>query len=316
MKMVTSDLFRPQAIRARTQMSLGPALVVTPFGSGSLAIGVFVLAILVVTFLVLGEYRARETVRGVITTTEANVRVHARVTGVVAEILVAEGETVTRSQPLIHLDTAREANTGGSTEAEILAALNREVVSVTEQIRQGELLLADRRRALEHRINVAHAQIERVDRQHTIVIEQKGLALASSDRFILAKRLGYGPAVEQEAARARYLNVEFQLSSLSSERLSEHDKLRQAQLELRQLPLIERTRRAEREVALQRLRQRTADTLAQKTRTITAPIGGRVSGFDIRVGQTLTQGQPVLTLLPRDGPHAIYRRRRYCIRPS
>lgn len=300
---MTSQLFRPEAVRAKTQMSFEPALVVTPFGSSFLAIGAFALAALIIAFLVLGEYRARETVRGIITTTEANVRIHTRVTGVVTAILIAEGETVTSQQPLIHLFTARVTNAGESTESEILAALKRESASVEEQIRQSELLTADQQRALEQHIKVAHAQMERIDSQHIIVLEQKNLALANSDRFTRAKRLGHGPIIAQETARARYLNVELQLSNLLSERLREHDALRQAQLELRQLPLIERSRRAEHEVTLQRLRQRVSDTLARQSTTITAPIAGRVSGLNIRVGQTLTPGQPALTLLPLENQY-------------
>ncbi|MCZ6854448.1 MAG: HlyD family efflux transporter periplasmic adaptor subunit [Gammaproteobacteria bacterium] len=295
---MTSHLFRQQAVRAKTQTPFGPVLVVRPFGSGLLSIGAFVLAALIVTFLVIGEYRARETVQGVITTTEANVRVHARTAGVVAEILIAEGETVSRQQPLIRLDTARAVNNGESTESEILAALNYEAASIEEQINQNKLLNADRRRALEQRIKTAHAQLQSIENQHNIVLEQMTLARANSERFALAKNLGHGPVVAQEAAQANYLNVELQLSRLVHDRLTEHSALRRAQLELRQLPLIERSRRAEWEVTLQQLRQRVADTQARQSATIVAPISGRVSGLSIRIGQTLTPGQPALTLLP------------------
>ena len=293
-----SRLFRPQAVRAKTQMPFGPPLIVTPFGFGVLSIGAFVLAALTVTFLVIGEYRARETVRGVIRTTEANVRVHTRTTGVVAEILITEGETVIRQQPLIRLDTAQLTGAGESTENEILAALDHEASSVEEQIRQSTLQTVDQRRVLEQRIKLAQAQLERIENQHLIMAEQKTLALANSDRFARAQHLGHGPVAAQETARANYLKVELQLSHLASERLREHSALRRAQLELRQLPLIERRRRAEREVTLQQLRQRVAEILARQSTTIVAPIAGRVSGLNLRVGQTLTPGEPALTLLP------------------
>lgn len=263
--------------------------------------------------------------------------------GVVAEILVAEGDTVGTGQVMIRLDgtlvkselaivegqlsevqarRARlEAEQDGRTEMELPEALMQRAAAdpqVAEQVEGQKRLFAARAETLartaeqlEKRKAQAQAQIEGIDAQSKALAAQLDLIGQELDdqRKLLDKGLAQAPrvlALEREAAR-----LDGQVGELASSRAQAEGRI--TEIELQMLGLTAQRR----EDANSQLRDigSTELQLIQKQRAlaeqvarldIRAPAAGTVLGLQVTTPRAVIRpADPVAYIIPQDRPLVI-----------
>jgi adhesin transport system membrane fusion protein len=251
--------------------------------------------------------------------------------GIVADILVAEGDEVEREQPLLRLDPVRFASSVGQNEAKLRALAARSARLKAEAqagafiapaepgladarlAAQERALLAARRQAL--RASVAVLRQEAAQRQQELAEKRARSQQLEASRRLLARELAMvGPLVEQGyVAQLQMLRLERQLNDLRGE-------LDAAQLALPRLEsaLAEARGRARelearfradagKELSEVRAEQAAltaadADLRDRLRRTeLRSPVAGVVKQLKVHtVGGVIQPGVDILEIVPRD----------------
>jgi len=301
---LSQPLFRVEAVRSRTDRVYGRPGLAPPVSHRVLAALSAGVALLVAGVLILGEYTRKETVVGFVTTTSGNVRVYAPRAGTVTNVAVRDGGDVFRGQVLVSVSVGR-TTAGTTAEAQMLAALRDELLSVGKQMKQAEQIHAARVAAKERRLAAARVQQPLLARQLAVAGERLALSEAALERSAAIAAQGHLAPADLQRARASHLDDALEYTTLEREQAQTAAALSQLADELGELPLVFEQQQTVLDAARQQLRQRLADARGNNAIAITAPADGRISGLRARVGDTLVPGRPVMTLLPRDARYYV-----------
>jgi membrane fusion protein len=295
--MTTGSLFRPEAIENQRRRLWGEVIIAQPVSHAALTAALTVFTGVGLVFLVTGTYDKTETVQGYIAPTGGLAQVYATHGGTIVNVLVHEGDVVTRGQPLVELSLDTSAANGpvgeklraqtqariGETDTEIVAATTRfeeesrrlmaraaaikaELASLDQRLvsETGTLKLQEdaARRVAELEANGYRTNLELNQRQQQVMAERSAIQAVEQQR---------------EQRRGDLKDVQSQIAALPNERT---DKL--AQL---------RSSRGELEQALTQLD-------IHQAYVMTAPLAGRIAALQADIGQTATSQMPLVALVP------------------
>ncbi|MEL7346970.1 MAG: hypothetical protein AAFN17_04380, partial [Pseudomonadota bacterium] len=167
-------LFRDQALEAHRARLQGEVVLAPPPVGQILSAGLVVTALLAGAALLSVDYARKETAPGFVAPSSGMARVVAPGAGVVAEVLIAEGETVRRGAPLVRLRHQHRDGSGTDPGAAADEALARRIDNVRARI-----AVANRAHA---------ADTERAAIERTAILAERAALSARAD--------------EQEALRA------------------------------------------------------------------------------------------------------------------
>ncbi len=290
-----SDLFRPAALSARRRQLFGEVMLTTPrFGSWCAAAGGLLLCALGL-LLMLGNYRARESVTGYLTSEQGMIQVRPEKAGRIAQQLVVEGQQVTAGQALYQLvveswtDQQRleDARLGASQ-----AQLDQAIEAISRHHERREL----ERTHLSQSIISATARLDALGAQLADSGSQLALASAQFDVAHRARDQGLISLMDYQRAQiargeAAMAKREAQLR-LAQQRQSLRDLTHQQQLAPigsgQQLAALSR-QLSEAKTAQLALRY-------DNRFVLTAPVTGRVTGLVGSVGQWALPGQVMATV--------------------
>lgn len=290
-----SNLFR-SAAQARGQACLGGAVLASPRAAGvCIAIVFAVFSALLVTGL---GWQLDDTVRvrGVLTRAGGEVLVRAPDHGVVTAVLVQAGEHVESGKPLLGTDASLFGSDGQRPRAVEEAALVRQLEQLNRRLeaaRRGAGVEVDGLRA-----QLSALQVERAHLGDELAVGEQLEAMASR-RAQHVERLvadGHLAAVRSEEARSEAL-VQRQRAAVARRAL--------ARLASEEATLAHRltSRAVQRDADVARYEQEIAaltgrlNALRMASRLTVAPRAGKVAALRVSAGQTVSAGEPVLTLL-------------------
>lgn len=300
------SLFRKEAIDAQREKFLGEASIAQPVQLWVYTTVACAIAAIVVAVALWGQYTRRERVQGVLSSAVGAALVRLPDAGTISELMVKEGDVVSKGAPLARLTVDRSGVNGERSTAVVTDQLARQRESLTTQIEQATQLgqqevqqarqhATDLRGQLAQMDEQLRMQVERYESQRVVAAKWKGL---ENDQFISDIR------VRQEEDKAReegikVLDLRRMRSSLSSQ-LSEATAA---------IPAAETRNRAR----LEQLRQRMSeveqasaqqsidhDKDVRREMLITAPIDGTITNIGPARGQTVAADAPLATLLPKD----------------
>ncbi|MGI9325536.1 MAG: HlyD family secretion protein [Pseudomonadales bacterium] len=297
-------LFRPEALLARNQIVDAPLRLRAP--------SLHVAALLLLAVALVGggllarqPYTEKLTVSGFAQRAAGHVAVRAPVAAVVDDVAVSEGDWVDSGSALVSLNTDLKLVDGRSAAVARMQALAAEQqalehsVSLAQQRRQRALSRIDsalanglqRRSHLrqEHHTNRAQWRLDQQQLKDIELLAAKG-AVAQTERAQYQRLLLSSERVLHGSARA----------------IAEHDAS-QKQLRLDQTLLEQEHAESSAQIraALARLEQRRIDLQMTADQRLGAPVGGIVSGLNVRPGQRLQAGQLVLHLLDKESQAGV-----------
>lgn len=290
-------LFRPEAVAARQVQWLGSIRIARPLSFSAVTALAIVMASVLVTFACWGEVARKVTVHGLLLPMGGLINVLAPQPGVVAEVLVQEGDEVAVGQPLVRLRSERITAAG---DAALLTAQALE-------LRRGSLEVE--RRLTEQNL---HQRLENLQLRHQSLQTEERHAIAELDTHRLRLRLGQMSLDRQlQLAHDGFVSAS-QVQQKQEEQLDLQLRERSAQRNLQALQRDLQTVRSEREA----LQTQTQTTLAQLDRslaalgqemteaegrnglTLTAPQNARVSALTLGKGQAVQSSQTLVSLVP------------------
>lgn len=292
------SLFRQEVLQAQRGQWLGSINLATPLAFTWWMLLTLALAAAVILFLVFGHYTRRADVTGQLEPSAGLFTLPAQITGTVTRTLVHEGDTVKAGQPLVEV-SANLVSAMGNTHAVVIRQLRAQETEVRTTLTDLKPQAADQASDLRTRIGMLEAQVAQTNGE---VALQRKQAVALDRLAATAGPLhqkGDISTVEYDQYQANALNEQSQLKALASQRLSTQQQLSSLRAQLAQLPMATASKASQLREQLAQLDSQLAQSEAEHSVVLRAPRAGTVSTLLVKVGQSVTSGEPMLSMLPQ-----------------
>ena len=252
-----------------------------------------------ITFAATANYARKQTTAGALVPDTGTVRIATPHAGVLTEVFVANGATVTPGDPLFTVDYRQSLEGGGTLDASVRAALEHQATLLKEQLASEEVRAQAERGRLEAKIAGQSDELDALASQRQLADTRVRVA---HDRAVVANDLYRRGLITESDFRMREdaaLARQQELAALDQRIASAKQSIREARLGLEQLPADSGDRVAKLRAGLDDLEQRKAEAAAQGSQIVRAPIAGRVTSLQGTAGMRVDTAKPVLALLPR-----------------
>lgn len=297
-----TPLFRPQALESTVSRRYGHIVLARPVSYAFLT-GLFTaIAVAIIGFFTAFGYSRKVQVPGVLLPASGLVRVVAPQVGVVAERQVREGQVVKAGDPLFILTSERASVTRGDAESAISSLLRSRRDSLLADRGQLQRQSEQRLEAVRRHADDLAQDVRRIDAQIILQQRRTSLAEAAVRRAADLQAQNFVSAAQVQDRQGEWLDQQLRLADLQRARASSARDLASAQAELRdqKIQTLRDQEGATRNIAS--LDQDLTENEARRQVVIRASQGGVVSAIAADPGQTVSTGQVVASLLPRDAP--------------
>ena len=294
-----SGLFRPQALDAQRSSALGRIQVNTPLSHWLITavVGAFIAAFL--TYLCLGHYTRRATVAGSLVPSAGLITLKASGFGRALRVPVHQGERVQRGQILAEFDNPLDSAALGNTQAYITAQLKTERAGLEQDLQTQQALAASQTASLGASIASLRAQAQQIRGQLALQRQEAANMQQLLTRITPLASKGDISAFDLQQQQANALNAQLQVKALRRQWLTTQQQLAQSEQQRAQIPLNLAAQQNDTRSKLAQIGQALAQNEAQRAWVLRAPRSGVVSSLLLKAGQTVTSGQPLLSILPQ-----------------
>lgn len=297
---MAASLFRMEAIEFQRQRGWAGVPTAAPLATWLLT-GFFVVSVVcAATFLALGTYSRKETVSGYLTPVGGIAKVVPVATGVVAELYVADGDTVVAGQRLLQVKSGRRGAQGEAIDSAIISRLQAKHDAIAERIDIEQQSASAQRQSLadslagieadvtsmaeslkiqRQRLDVAHAQVEAV--RPTVAV-----GLTSMTEF---RQRQDTELTQQQTLRDLYR----QLSAKAVDANDKRHSLAELEAKTADNLAVLRASVADAAAAL-------AEARGKQGYVVSAPVSGRITNLQAWVGMNVETSLPFLSIVPEN----------------
>jgi membrane fusion protein len=299
------QLFRQEAIDAQREKLLGAVSVARPVPWWVFTALAVSFAVALLLFVFLGESTRRERVDGFLALDTGVARLLAPEAGVLAELMVREGEEVAEGAAVARLSLERTTSAGASSSELVQRELQGRLSTLQSETEQARLLAEQQ--AAQLRVRIANLQRELAQFDTELKLQNTRVAAARTDfdRAQDLRKEGFYSDSKLSEMRNAVLDQQVRLQSLIREKAATERELSAAQAEL---PTIEtRARQAADQLARARseVQQGIVQEQARREIMIRAPFAGVVTNIAPARGDSLAADAPIATVVPKgSGLHA------------
>jgi membrane fusion protein len=295
-------LFRNQSLVAHRQSGFGPVSIASPPSHTLFLAGSVLAASLIVLWLIFGHYTRRERAIGTLVPQAGLVKVAAREGGTITEVLVSEGDTVTRGQALLRISGEKSSQALGNTSSGVTTSIKEQEAELTDEMKGVEQLGAQKKQALRRSEDLLFRQLEQYRRQLSLSSQLTVSYVSLLERIRPLVKQGYVSQLQIQQQEAQTLDSKAQTEVLIRQKTDTERQLSDTRSQLDQLPIDSDNKLNELRRQRAQLQQAILENEAARLTTTVAASNGTVSSLLAVGGQTVTVGEPLLTLLPAASP--------------
>ncbi|MEM9356263.1 MAG: HlyD family efflux transporter periplasmic adaptor subunit [Pseudomonadota bacterium] len=297
---MSSDLFRQEALEYQSSSNSRfgkPTGVIPP----SWTLITFILALFMaslLTFIISVDFARKETVRGKLRVDGAEAKLYALEPGLITKVFVEDGQTVKAGAPIVQITSDRYLSDGASLSEATRLQLERERTTLNR--RRTAIIKASEISVAQVEQSIKDAQRRQLEIEAQLEIGQRRLEIAKrraadAEQFLeeqliaepqLNERLDMAASLEQNA-----LQVEAQLNEVVASR-------KRLFLEKQQVQASSERDLADIDLRLEQIESQVEQTNAKTSHIIRAPIDGKVTGLQARIGEQSTNGLTLGLILP------------------
>lgn len=299
--MMSSGLFRKEAIHAQQPAWLGEISLAQPLRLWLMVTAAVVIAVAVLVFLILGTYTRRSRVTGQLVPSNGLATVLAPTTGVVSRIDTHESGAVVAGQTVAVVTVARSTMTSG----DMTSALERRIAQreqglVSSQSAQHQVINVQST-GLAKQLSAIRAELRQIDAQISTRRSQLRLANETVGRLRQLQQEKYIGELQVKQQEAIALDRISEIQVLQRQAIGARKAIAQLEQSLQELPgqRLASDATFQRDLAL--LEQERLETQARGELAVPAPVDGVVATQLVKKGQAVQAGQPLMVLLPGDG---------------
>lgn len=299
---MSSDLFREEALeyQSASNSRFGkPTGVLPPSWSIiTLLLAMFMAALFVFIFSV--DFARKETVRGKLRVDGAEAKVYALEPGIISDVMVTDGQLVRAGDPIAEITTERYLRDGGSLSETTIAQFERE--QITLQRRRDAIEASANLSASEADQRYRDAERREAEASAQLAIGRERLEIAQKRAADAEQFLAEGLIAEPQLNERLDMAASLQQSVLQTEaQLSEAIAAQsRARLEKQQASALSERDLADIDQRLEQIRFQMERTGAETVHVVHAPIDGKVTALQARVGEQSINGVPLGIVLPED----------------
>ncbi|WP_372624295.1 HlyD family secretion protein [Falsiroseomonas sp.] len=249
-------------------------------------------------FAATASYARRQPTIGALAPAAGAVRMTPPRAGLLAALHVSHGEVVAAGNPLFTLDFAQSLDGGGTLDAALREALERQDALLCEQLATEATRGTTERARLEARLAGLAAETRALAAQRSLQDRRAALA---EERALAAADLRRRGLLSETEARMREdaaLSHRQDLAALDQRLAAMAQDAAQTALQRDTLATEAADREARLRSALNDLERQRAEIAAQRALVVRAPVAGRVTSVQAAPGQRANPQRPVLTLVP------------------
>ena len=295
---MSSPLFREEVLAARRMPWLGPISIAQGPSTWLLAAVACVAATLVLGLLAFGEYTRRTRVVGQLVPSSGLVTLQAPHQGMLSRVAVAEADRVDAGAPLVRIEVPSGTDRRPSAFAAVDGALDARAEALDDRYEAERAQLRSRQASLVEQRQAIEEELASLAAETALRRDQLALAEAAEARV---RELHARQMVTLAQWQQQQLELLEQRATLQ-QALREAGQLRRqlaaVSLELASVPLQIDALSAAAERDRVSLRQERIETETRGEVVLAAPVAGVVSALLGHAGQSVQEGQPILTLLP------------------
>jgi len=297
------DLFRREALEAKSNAFLGTTVLRPPLSFTAWAAISVVLAAALIAFLAFGEYTKRTRVIGITAPESGVIKLMAPQAGIVVDRRVKEGQSVATGDILFVLSaermTASGAHAAGAQSA-VLEQLRLRRESLRDELTRRRTLIEQQTSQMARRLADLRIEAEQSLREIATLQARTASSETQTRRLEDLARQGFMSELAVQQKREEALDQQARLQALQRNRFALEREAASLAADLRQLPLRGDQQAAEISRNIAMIEQELAATEANRQIVVTAPQDGTVTAILAEKGQ-MVGTQPLLTLLPADG---------------
>lgn len=294
-------LFRDEVVQARQPRRLGGIVLGQPLPLWLLTAGAVACALVVVVFLVLGDYTRRTRVGGQLVPSLGMATVTAPVSGILSEVRVAEGQPVAVGDVLAVIAAPRATLAQGDTSQALQSAIAARQVGIAQGTESQQALLASQREGLAAQREMLAAESAQLVRELATRRAQQRLAEEAVGRFRQLRARQYVTALQLQQQEAAALEQVAAVQALERQALALGRQRVQVEQALAEIPSKQATLDAAGERDRAASSQDLLEAASRAQAVIHAPVDGVASALLGQTGQAVQAGQPVLSVMPASG---------------
>ena len=291
------SLFRPEALEAKKLNSFGRTVPLYPTHSLPLVVLLCAIVGALLLWVTQGSYARTEVVQGWVVPSGQMARITATRTGVLSEFYVKEGDMVEKGQKLalITLQNANSSAVDPSAQSEGLINQQRQLLA--DQAKLARSTASAEISRLDQSIDELQVQVNSIDAQIALQRQQVASAEASFAIMQDAQKKNYVSKVEFENQKRAMLTERTNLEGLISQRSGLRAQIQAAEADKRRARNDMNARLTELQNTDVMLTEKQVAVANERNIVLTAPISGRVSALQAKIGETVGGPQPMFFLL-------------------
>ena len=297
---MSESLFRQEALEANKTTMIGTvALYCPPYRWLVISLVGFI-TVAIAAFFIFGSYTKRETATGQLMPAKGIMNVVSMSAGTVMDIAVEEGKLVKKGDAIATISS--EVFTAlGQTREKVAQQLQLQRARLQVDLESQEKLFAEEMKGLKEREQLLSSQLKQLETQQQQRSRQVRLARRQQEKLNLMRQEGYASNSQVEQQEAAVIDAETRLQDIARLRLDIQQQLAQARQQLRELPMNKRNKQNEIERRLSELEQSMAENESRRSIVLRAPEDGLVGSVMTKVGQMVSAGQTLFSVLPDEG---------------
>ena len=292
------NLFRQEVIEKKAHRLEGTISLVQPPVFKSLTLLIVLVVVVSIVFLSLGSYTRKEKVSGVLQPNTGLVKLGAPQSGIVAKLMVQEGQQVKQGQPLIRIISEKHGSDGIELNQSLINQYQFQLNSLEHQISQQKLqnkLQLDELNI--NRLNL-EKRLSQLELQNSIFSERIEINNKIVNQINTLASTGYISELELKRQNDTLLSLKQQSSSIQSEKLTLNNQIDQIDNQLGQLPIEQQKVVSQLETQVADIKVQLDSIKLQRLSELRAPVEGTVSGVLVKEGKSIANEQNVMSILP------------------
>lgn len=296
---MNEPLFRPEVVDANKSKMIGTVAIYSPPWRWLMISVVAVLALSVAVFFIFGSYTKRENAQGELLPSRGVITLVPQSSGTVTNVKVKEGQTVPKGTELMEI-SSELSTSQGSTWEEVIKQLQVQRSRLKKELVETQALNDETTKGLRNRIAILQQQIKQLALLLPKKTRQEELARMQLHKLKMMQREGYASGTMVEQQENTVLEAGGALQQLKQQQLEQQQQLAQFTQQLQEQPLNSNNQLHELEVRLSAIEQSLAENESRRSVTLRSPQNGTVGTIFPHIGQVVSAGQSVISLLPEN----------------
>ncbi|PFG56468.1 membrane fusion protein [Vibrio sp. ES.051] len=291
-------IYRPEYFEAQKTTNEGRILLKTSLNQNVYLFCSMLVLFAVVTFLTFGEYTRRETLVGLVSPLGGMIKVQANDSGYIHKLFVKEGQVVESLTPLYEIQTERFDESGIGVKSRLLDSIDNQYQLITERRKQEKEKVNFERQVISEEIKRLEAELTILHNVLNLSKNELSLTQSILDKQRILLKNNFLSDLDYQKQKLDLMAKQSQVEghNLNLQRLKREKESLIATSKNLSISLNITLKDIDRQ--LEEITQSKVEFLHNSDSQVLSPIGGIVASILAEEGHSVTNGQPLLIIVP------------------